>query len=40
LNGITFEIQQREIFELLGPHDAGKFTAVNVLCACIEPATE
>lgn len=40
MNGITFEIQQREIFELLGSHGAGKFTTVNMLCACIAPTTE
>ena len=37
VDGISFEIKEREIFGFLGPNGAGKTTTINILCALIKP---
>ena len=33
VNGVSFGVEEGEIFELLGPNVAGKTTLVEMLCA-------
>ena len=37
LDRVDFEIKEGELFGLLGPNDAGKTTAVKILCTLLEP---
>jgi len=37
VNGVTFEVEQGEIFGFLGPNGAGKTTTINVLCTLLRP---
>jgi ABC-2 type transport system ATP-binding protein len=38
VNGISFSIQEGEIFSLLGPNGAGKTTTISILSTLIEPS--
>jgi ABC-2 type transport system ATP-binding protein len=37
VKGISFSIQQEEIFGLLGPNGAGKTTTISILCGLFPP---
>lgn len=37
VNGVTFEVEQGEIFGFLGPNGAGKTTTINMLCTLLRP---
>jgi ABC-2 type transport system ATP-binding protein len=37
VDGISFEVNQGEIFGFLGPNGAGKTTTMNILCALTKP---
>jgi ABC-2 type transport system ATP-binding protein len=39
VNGISFNVQQGEIFGFLGANGAGKSTAIRMLCGIIEPTS-
>ncbi len=39
VKGISFEVQQREIFGFLGPNGAGKSTTINILCTLLAPTS-
>lgn len=38
VNGITFEVENSEIFAFLGPNGAGKTTTVKILCTLLKPS--
>ncbi len=38
VNGVSFQVQQNEIFGFLGPNGAGKTTTINVLCTLLRPS--
>jgi ABC-2 type transport system ATP-binding protein len=37
VDGITFSVEQGEIFSLLGPNGAGKSTTISMLCGLLAP---
>jgi ABC-2 type transport system ATP-binding protein len=37
VKGITFNVEQGEIFGFLGPNGAGKTTTINILCTLLRP---
>jgi ABC-2 type transport system ATP-binding protein len=37
VNGISFEVEQGEIFGFLGPNGAGKTTTISILCTLLTP---
>jgi len=37
VSGISFSVQQGEIFSLLGPNGAGKTTTISMLCCLLRP---
>ena len=37
VKGVSFEIQEGEIFGFLGPNGAGKTTTINILCTLLAP---
>ena len=37
LDGIVFEVRERELFALLGPNGAGKTTLLHILCTILRP---
>ncbi len=37
VDGVTFSVQEGEIFGFLGPNGAGKSTTINVLCTLLRP---
>jgi ABC-2 type transport system ATP-binding protein len=37
VGGVTFDVQQGEIFGFLGPNGAGKTTTINMLCTLLRP---
>ena len=39
VDGISFQIEQGEIFGFLGPNGAGKTTTINMLCTLIRPTS-
>jgi ABC-2 type transport system ATP-binding protein len=39
LDGVTFEVPEREIFGFVGPNGAGKTTTLRILAALLEPTT-
>ena len=38
VKGVSFEIQEGEIFGFLGPNGAGKSTTINMLCTLLKPS--
>ncbi len=38
VKGVSFEIDQGEIFGFLGPNGAGKTTTINMLCTLLKPS--
>lgn len=39
VNGISFEVEENEIFGLLGPNGSGKTTTQRMLCAVLDPSS-
>lgn len=39
VDGLSLEIEKRELFGLLGPNGAGKTTVINVLCGLLYPTS-
>jgi ABC-2 type transport system ATP-binding protein len=39
VGGISFRVEDREVFGFLGPNGAGKTTTINVLCTLMRPTT-
>jgi ABC-2 type transport system ATP-binding protein len=39
VDGLTFRLEEGEIFGLLGPNGAGKTTAISVLCTLLRPTS-
>jgi ABC-2 type transport system ATP-binding protein len=37
VNGVSFEVEEGEIFGFLGPNGAGKTTTINMLCTLLKP---
>ncbi len=37
VKGVTFDVEQGEIFGFLGPNGAGKTTTINMLCTLLRP---
>jgi ABC-2 type transport system ATP-binding protein len=37
VKGVTFEVEEGEIFGFLGPNGAGKTTTINMLCTLLKP---
>ncbi len=37
VNGITFDVNEGELFGFLGPNGAGKTTTINILCTLLQP---
>ena len=38
VDGLSFEVQKREIFGLLGPNGAGKTTTIRMICGLLSPS--
>ncbi|MDY6795659.1 MAG: ATP-binding cassette domain-containing protein [Actinomycetota bacterium] len=39
VKGISFDVEQGEVFGFLGPNGAGKTTTINVLCTLLSPSS-
>ena len=39
VDGITFQVKEREIFGFLGPNGAGKTTTINMLTTLLRPTS-
>jgi ABC-2 type transport system ATP-binding protein len=39
VNGVSFGVEQGEIFGFLGPNGAGKSTTINMLCTMLRPSS-
>jgi ABC-2 type transport system ATP-binding protein len=39
VKGVTFEVEQGEVFGFLGPNGAGKSTTINMLCTLLRPTS-
>jgi len=39
LNGVSFQVNEGEVFAYLGPNDAGKTTTVNILATLLKPTS-
>ncbi len=39
VNGISFEVEENEIFGLLGPNGSGKTTTQRMLCTVLDPSS-
>ena len=39
VDGVTFDIETREIFGILGPNGSGKTTAIRMLCGLLTPTS-
>ena len=39
VNGVSFEVREREIFGFVGPNGAGKSTTINTLCTLLRPTS-
>jgi ABC-2 type transport system ATP-binding protein len=37
LNGVSFQVNEGEVFAYLGPNGAGKTTTVNILATLLTP---
>ncbi len=37
VNGISFQVEEGELFGFLGPNGAGKTTTINILCTLLRP---
>lgn len=37
VNGVSFDVEEGEIFGFLGPNGAGKTTTINMLCTLLKP---
>src|SRR5512140_2166738 len=39
VDGISFDIEEGEVFGFLGPNGAGKTTTISVLCTLLSPSS-
>ena len=39
VQGVSFQVEAREIFGFLGPNGAGKSTTINILCTLLRPTS-
>jgi ABC-2 type transport system ATP-binding protein len=39
VDGISFDVQEGEVFGFLGPNGAGKTTTINILCTLLSPSS-
>jgi ABC-2 type transport system ATP-binding protein len=39
LNGVSFQVDEGEVFAYLGPNGAGKTTSVNILATLLTPTS-
>ena len=39
VDGVTFEVDEGEVFGFLGPNGAGKTTTINILCTLLRPTS-
>jgi len=39
VKGVTFEVEQGQVFGFLGPNGAGKSTTINMLCTLLRPTS-
>ncbi len=39
VDGISFEVEEAELFGFLGPNGAGKTTTINILCGLMNPTS-
>ena len=39
VNGISFSVDEGEVFGFLGPNGAGKTTTINILCTLLSPTS-
>ena len=37
VDGISFSVNEGEVFGFLGPNGAGKTTTINILCTLLSP---
>ena len=39
VNGISFDVEEGEVFGFLGPNGAGKTTTISILCTLLSPSS-
>ena len=39
VDGVTFDVEEGEVFGFLGPNGAGKTTTINILCTLLSPTS-
>jgi ABC-2 type transport system ATP-binding protein len=39
VDGVSFEVEEGEVFGFLGPNGAGKTTTINILCTLLRPTS-
>ena len=39
VDGVSFKVEEGEVFGFLGPNGAGKTTTINMLCTLLRPTS-